>query len=475
MGFADAIKSVVGTQLNKWGKKDYSEDTKEGVASDLTPELTLNIKDEDLLKLTTDWDKKWENSTLKGEWLTKAEENEKYWLGKQFGKAETDQNRPLVDNAIFESLETFLPLATRRNPEPNVVLAKPQDEENEVFTALADVVEKQLATLADVGKLRLKIKKAARHWSLYMLGVAKLGWSSNEDDITVKVVRPQKLILDPDGTIDEDGYTGRFIGEYREMEAAILIKIIDNHADYIKDLVKDDMGTMVRFKEYWTNEYMCWILNDKVLLKKQNPHWNYDVPEKVEETIDEFGQSVPQVTPAQPGQNHFSTPKMPYVFLSIFNLGKQPIDETSLISQNLSQQDLINKRLKQIDRNADSMNNGMVVSMERSGLTKEQASQVTEALRKGGTVVIPTGTPADAVARMPSPGLPTDVYNQLADTRVRLRDIFGVSGSTASGIQNEDTVRGKIITKGLDTDRIGGGITEYLEQFADDIYNYAVR
>ena len=50
-------------------------------------------------------------------------------------------------------------------------------------------------------------------------------------------------------------------------------------------------------------------------------------------------------------------------------------DETSLIGQNLASQDLVNKRLKQIDKNADSMNGGMVVSLERSGLTQQQAKK----------------------------------------------------------------------------------------------------
>jgi len=36
-------------------------------------------------------------------------------------------------------------------------------------------------------------------------------------------------------------------------------------------------------------------------------------------------------------------------------------------------------------------------------------------------------------------------------------------------------VRGKILNKGMDTDRIGGGVSEYLEQFADDIYNWILQ
>jgi hypothetical protein len=71
--------------------------------------------------------------------------------------------------------------------------------------------------------------------------------------------------------------------------------------------------------------------------------------------------------------------------------------------------------------------------------------------------------------------LPADIYNDRNDTRIRVRDIFGIRGSAPAGIESETTVRGKILNRGLDTDRIGGGITEYIEQFADDIYNWCVQ
>jgi len=121
------------------------------------------------------------------------------------------------------------------------------------------------------------------------------------------------------------------------------------------------------------------------------------------------------------------------------------------------------------------MNNGMIISGERSGLTKEQSNKFLKAIRRGGAGWIPNGSPREAIDTLPPPPLPNDIYNQLADTRNRLRDIFGVSGSSQAGIEGEKTVRGKIISRGLDTDRIGGGVTEYLEQFADDIYNWFVQ
>lgn len=482
MSILDGLYSL-GRNINKMTGR-VSEDTEQGIVSEKYPELKLNMGNDDLVKLTEKWERAWRNSSVYGDWLKKCEENEKYWLGNHFNRPEADTKRSMVDNAIFEALETYLPQITRRNPEPMITLRQ-GEEETEENLGFVSKLTKTLGDIADELKMRLKLKKVSRHWAIYLLGVIKAGWDMNKNIPTIKVIRGKKLILDPEATIDEDGYTGEYIGEYRKQQSGILLKILnkigaeEGAEKTIKDLVKDDLGTEIQYIEWWTDEYMCWTLGSEVLLKKKNPHWNYDTEKESmasemtgEVPLDEQGKPVMEKVE---GFNHFYVPKKPYMFLSIFNLGKQPVDDTSLITQNLANQDRINKRVKQIDKNADSMNGGMVVSLERSGLTKDQAQGVTEAIRKGGTVAIPTGSVNDAIARMSAPGLPNDIYNDLADTRNRLSDIFGVRGSTPAGIQGEETVRGKLITRSLDTDRIGGGVSEYLEQLSDDIYNWFIQ
>ena len=109
----------LGSDLNK-RKGEQVPETKEGVVSEKLPELTLQMSDEELVKLTEKWEKAWRDSPNKADWERQIEENERYWLGKQYEGPLDDKTRPMVDNLIFESLETFLPQATRRNPEPMV-------------------------------------------------------------------------------------------------------------------------------------------------------------------------------------------------------------------------------------------------------------------------------------------------------------------------------------------------------------------
>jgi len=457
MGKLDGFYSLF-RKVNRHNKEDG--EVQEG-ASDLLDELKLDMKDEDLIDLKDEWIKRWEQ--YYPEIKKRQEENEKYWLGKHFEGAEVN-DRAMVDNIIFEAVETFLPIATKRNPDPTV-----RGDNTKEGEELAKKVQSMLIYQADVQRIKLKLKKVTRFWALYLLGAVKIAWSVNENDISTKAIRPQMLILDPDGTITEDmQYDGEYIGQYRDDSAARLIKRFPKKKDFITKGVGGKMGTKVVYIEWWTEEYTFWTLHDEVLDKIKNPHWNYE--EKQIET-DKFGVETETMTP---GKNHFNYPKMPYVFLSVFNLGKHPFDDTSLIGQNLSNQDIINKRQAQIDKNIDGINGGWIISGD-SGLTQEQSTTAIEACRQGGGLWIESGNPNNYIKEVKASGLPADVFNHLVDTREELRNVFGIRGSSPQGTMNEQTLGGKMLIKDQDSSRIGGGISEFLEQFCDQVFNWWVQ
>lgn len=501
MGATDILVKAyqsLSSPINKLRGKSKDDETEIGVISDKMQDLTITTENSEVIDIWNKREKKWKESEVKTRFDKESKENENYWLGKHFTKPQADTRRPMVDNAIFEALETYLPQVTRRDPEPMVTLGKNEDQQNADYQAYAKKIQDKLGDIADEVVLRLKLKKMARHWAIYLIGMLKMGYDTNKNIPKIEVIRGSKLIFDPDATVTEDGYTGDYIGEYREMKASDLLAILKqvgeaNAVKTIDELVKKDTGSEIRFIEWWTNEATYWTLDDTVLLKKKNLHWNWDTEDKTQvegellyseesgdpllhpETGEQMrGPSIDQTNTIS-GINHFTSPDKPYIPLSVFNLGKTPIDDTSLIGQNLANQDVINKRNKQIDKNADSMNGAIGVSLERAGLTKEQAAGIADARRKGGVIAIPTGDVNTAIVSLSSPGLPADVYNNLLDVRNRVRDLFGTRGSSAAGLNSDTTVRGKIMNRSLDTDRIGGGFSEYLEQVADKVYNWCVQ
>ena len=447
--------SSLSQQINKWTGKD--EEHQEGVVSQFLPELGLDLSNEELIKLKNNW---LSNSTpYTKEILSKQIDNENYYKGITFN-SNLQEKRPLADNEIFMAIETFIPEVTRANPDP---LIKLNDEVDDYAELNKDIVVYR----ADQVKVRMKMKKVARFWALYYLGPIKIAWDEIENDFVVEVLRPQKLILDKDGVVEEGTYKGQFLGEMRRKTASKLVEEFPNKKSFIEKLANNQMGTELQYIEWWTNEFVFWTLENEVLDKRKNPHFNYE-GEQIEIT-DEFGE---QTTETLDPINHFRTPQMPYMFLSVFSLGKQPHDDTGLVEQNLPNQDRINKMVRQIDKNIDNMNNGVVISGD--AVSKEQAAKVAEAVRRGGVIWVPSGSAGSAVARINSPSLPADVYNTLQTAKQDLASIFGTTGFTPQGIKSEESVRGKILIKGQTQGR-NSAITEAIEQLYDRLYNWFIQ
>lgn len=442
-------------------------DSDEAVDSSALEELELKLKDEEIVALTKQWEKQWEEYSPAIQQIQK--ENELYWLGEHFQGEQAE--RKLVDNLIFESLETFLPIATKPKAEPLVEGGRSPQEKQVVKS-----VSKMLVYVADIGDYNIKLKQVARFWALHLLGCMKVGWSAVDNEITFSPIRTSKLILDPEGIIEGAWFKGEYIGEEKRETASRLVKRFPKKEKFISEKASGKMGTRLKFREWWTPDYVCWILDGEVLGKSKNPHWNY--PQLQQLPPDQFGQPVLDeqgnpVSVTVPGKNHFTTPRMPYIFLSIFNLAKRPHDETSLIQQNLPLQDLINLRLKQINKNANNANGGIAVSGDV--FDKEQAKQAADTIRDGGAIFVPNGDVNSAVTRLVGTPLPDFIYQSLIDYRTELRNIFGVRGSSPQGTVNETTVRGKYMIQGQDMSRIGGGISIFLESFSDAFFNWLVQ
>lgn len=424
-------------------------------------EYTSKISDEEIILLTTEWKKVYDGYYKDIEKM--QDKSLQYWLGKQkVDMVDQLEGKDTVVNKIFEAVETFLPIATRSNPEPLVTADNSEEGQN-----LARDLKNALVSLADTHKLRRKLARMTRHWLLYLLGVIEVEYDFEIDDIKTTVINPKRLILDKEGTIDEAGlFTGDYIGIKYKVSASRLAELFPDHKGYIDKLAQGKKGTKLEYIKWWyKGTDVFFTINSTVLGKFKNPHWNYDT----EGETDESGEVT---NPGQPATNHLMKPTAPYVFLSIFNIGLQPHDETGLIIQNVPQQDQINKRHRQLDKNIDSQNNGLVV--DGRVMNQEQASEAASALRRGASIRV-QGNPNEVIVQRQAPQLSSDVWNATQKAEQNLQSIFGVSGSNPQGIKSEETARGKIMVNQMDASRIGGGVTEFIEQVADTIYNIEVQ
>lgn len=450
------VANLIESDVNKTLVDGIPE---EGVQGQPEDALKLGMDNEDLMELKEGWEVK--NATYLPKIKKKQDLNKLYYLGMQ-RQAMGISTVPVPSNLIFEAQETFIPQALAKNPEP-VVWSDNTDEGKEA----ADDIKTMLQYHADVLCLRKKLGVMVRHWSIYFTGILKYGWDEKTNDILVEIRDPRNFILDPDGYVNEFGdYVGAFLGERVECSARELIRLYPKHRDYIYIKCDGKLGTIVTRTEWWTNELSFTTFEDEVLDKHKNEFFNYDTDK---ESTDEYGLTHKETLK---GQNHFATPKMPYTFLSVFSLQEHPYDDTNLIEQNIANQDRINDRDYQIDKNLRVSNNSLLISTNAGNI--ETAKLMAQGIEDGDPILV-EGAIGDNVQRLPANALPSGLLDSQQIDKDTLRSIFGTQGSTAQAPNEDTTARGMILNSQMDSSRIGGGIGDAIEQVADNAFNWMLQ
>ncbi len=299
--------SLVGDDTNKI--KD-SQDIEEGVDEEYEDILELPMSDEELLELAKEWQNK--SDAYYPKVKTRQQMNKVYLKG---GQKNANGMLPVVaKNLLFEATATFVPAALAENPEP-VVFSDNTDEGKQASNDLKTMLQYH----ADVLGMRQKLGVMVWQWGEYFIGAVKHGWEPLIDpitgaeggDITTELRRPQNLVLDPDGYVDEFGDFHGFIGDRIEKKAEWFIEKFPKHKEYIILKVNGKLGTRITATEWWEDDYCFTTFQDKVLDKHKNEFFNY-----------EGGKP-----------NHFAKPKKPFTFLSVFSLQEEPYDFTNLIER----------------------------------------------------------------------------------------------------------------------------------------------
>ncbi len=451
------VQSLVGSKLNK--TLSGASNQVEGVVGEYEDAFTLKLSDDELIALSQKWETRYAGyeAALK----LRQNANKQYYLGRQKEGSQwaTTDGQPISANLLFEAEETFLPAALSKNPEPVVWADDTTEGQKE-----SDDVKTMLQYHADVLVLRRKLTLMTRHWSIYFIGIIKHGWNSVIKEITSDVRDPRNFIFDPDGFVDMYGDYEGPLGERITVPAYKLIDLFPKHKSFITIVCDGKLGTDVQYTEWWNDDYCFYTFKGQVLEKNKNPHYNYS-----KQTIDETG--LPQEVK---GKNHFSKPKKPYTFLTVFSLGEQPHDVTGLIEQNIPNQRRVSRRTEQIDYNLSRANNSTVFS--ENNFNQETAKQASSGMAKGHPILVPSGGPiSDAIHQLPGQGVDASYFKELENSKQDLRSIFGTEGITATPPEPNDLATTRVLNQNHDGTRIGGGIGDAIEQVADNIFNYWVQ
>jgi len=386
--------------------------------------LEYKAKDDDLINAINTAVK--ESISLKQLADKAGKRNEIYWeKGTDINPDDIHPKRSkTVDNRIFMSVETILPMITSRTPEPTIINAGNNDIREKLIKVLTCAYEVKQ-------KFKLKLQAVIRHWFIYKIGVIKYRWDKEEGFVT-EIVRPDKMGFDP---TSPDRNSCEFMWEKMEDKMEDLIKKFPKKKkDLIAKYTKDRMKSKFSYLEFWGGggKWVAWKIGSILLGKMKNP--NFDYGSEAEDKEGEEG-----YTPAIEGINNlFKKPEFPYLLLNVFNLGKNVYDDTSLIEQAIPLQDAVNKRKNQISDLTDEQKK-LIIASSKSMSKEELQSFINKYGHMG--LWLDKGEMNDIKIEGGKAG--ADVFNDLAQSIGEIDNIMGAQPTVRGESKEQETLGGR--------------------------------
>ena len=429
-----------------WAVITLMEETKLIANPTLQEEVSLSMKDKDLLDLSSTW---------KGISRTITGDIKKLWeLGIAYYRGTYDSDINIDDsvsktfvNRIFTNLETIIPMATSKPAVPVVYPATDTPQSKEY----ASLHQKVLSALYKKIWMQEKLEKLVRHNQIFSIACLKYG--IKEGKITVDYIYPTNLILDPNANGVDDS---EYVGERIKVTASELIRHYPDNRKFITQQVGGKLGTPVEVIEWWTDTVAFIEYEGKILSKKKNPHFHYG--DKVQ-VMDEYGVSSEQDV----RYNFFENPKKPYIFMQVYNLGNQIPDDTTPLHQSLKLQDNLNRRKRQVWDNAESIGNPI---RQFTWFSKDQIGAIQNGFKVGDGIFVAEWQKVDYVS---APPLPSYIMDDMNDSKNEIDNLFGTHSTTRGERNEQETARGREILRAWDEDR-QSTIWRAIERILGELY-----
>lgn len=390
------------------------------------------------------------------------ENNEKRWLNKNLevtGDSLYDYQVDYKDNRIFVSVETLASNLVSRLPVPEVLPAQDTDASRELAANYGKVLEQ--TALDEFFKAKLQM--VARHLLMgYRLGVIKTSWDFSSGrtrsdgttvgDISLNFVRPHKMVIDAEADDPDDI---PLIGEMMTKTVEELGFQFPEKKDRLMEVIgrsagpRVDLGSRLGYYELWFSFYddkgikregVCWKYQNLLLDYGINPYYNYD------------------------GANFLERPHKPYTLFNFLRLGRWVFDDTSLTEQAASQQDILEKRGRQIVENADQAYATKVFNIMM--MDAEAAEKYTGDPRQN---ILVKGDVRAAFTRIPPEQLARHVVEDKLDARQEIDNIFGTHAPLRGERTQSPTLGQEVMSQRSDLGRTAT-LVESMEAGATKVY-----
>lgn len=462
----------------------YPIRAEEGIREIADP-LSLDIEDDELVKII---DKRIDDSKnfyrSKYDLFNRRKKMEMYLFGRQIAdKEKRNELKPYesrnLDNVLYEIEASIKPLAMSKLPDMMVMPGSNDEQKEQTAEDLTRVINDDLHKRQNRKVLALAFK----HLPVYFTGVIKARWdptNGKSGDYVFDIVHPDNIIVDhlcTSSNADEMS----FVAQSVDMTVQELVMRFPNKKDKLFEILRKnglvvgmepswkDLATTVKIWEVWSSWYIksespqtpdtqpqsqepitkwervdgvVWKYETLILKKLKNPYYDHQGEEKVftyddpanelskrELTKDDAIQAMltgvmPTMTKEMIYHNYFQQPRKPFYFMTYDQWGKQPLDETSRIEQNIKNQENLDTRQKQINETLN--NRGKHIFSKDTGLKADDIERMDLDDPKQDLLV--EGN-VNNVHSYIQPERPTaQEFNDIQTTRQRM---YSLSGSNA--------------------------------------------
>lgn len=443
--------------------------------------IYIDDKDDKIIEVFAKWLK--ESTSYHNEMLKDQKIAEQYYNGNQTGRdLVNDYQSDIVENRVFESIETIVPIATAA---AHHFVVKPGSDD-EAALARAEKTTKVLTNKYRTLHMQERLEDVVRHMLLMKFGVLEWYWNKHTDNIDVRTIDPREILI-PKMRLDPHNlpYVIKAL-EFTEAEFKEEFPKVDlseTTATTTKiDTGKEEEGeeTLKAF-EVWTSEMVFWVSGNEVIRKESNPYFDFEGEEKeTKETIkNKRGEDIKKIKKELIFRNHFDIPQKPFVFFTTFDIGATPVAKKSLTDIAIPIQDAINVQKRRIIDNIRLMGNGQVY-VDSDAFTQEQADNMTNepgAVFRGEDLAS-----SNRIRREPGVPLPASHFNNLQHSEATFDNIMGTHSASRGQAQGDtlgqdilsrqgDFTRVDLITRVLNrgVDRVANGLVQMMKMYYTDV------
>lgn len=380
-----------------------------------------------------------------------AKKNRDYWRGNQINESDLYVGEDaIILNRIFTSIETIIPIATRRTPEPDVTVVPGKgknlqlQEKLEVF--LKDLWENEL-------EIQSAMEEVLRNLMATRYGAVKYFYDQETSSFGITPIPMGKILFNYKATRLEDTPIIEFVevtlGELKERFPDSIESI-----EKIPSLKNKEDSSTTEYIEYHENEFYACIYDQVLLYKGKNENWNWENP---------FG--------GEGSFNHHKKPEKPYLLINHLTWGDSLIDDTTLIEQAITLQDSANKRKRQTEQNAGMANGKIIAAGNR--ISKEDFDDIDNSPEQ--KIYLEGADTVEGAIRMEyGRALDVGLHQDMIHSIGEIDNVMGTHATTRGEHISQQTATGVVTLKESDAGRLEI-LTRRIEKFAQNLYGALIQ